>query len=303
MDGFEVDWLSIHARDPDLAKIRQWKVREVAQPVDPQSLTPDGRRLMGEWVRLCLYGGVLRWQSQDPATGQLMSPAVVPVLERHKVWFSYHQALGHARGQRMVQALRGRVFWKGMVGDLRHWEAECQQCVLGWARLEEKVPLHPVVSRYPFEILAMDYLSLGQVNDCYPYILVITDLFSRYAVAIPMKDQSAQTTVKALWRNVIQVVRELCELYGCTKSRTTPYHPQGNRACEWFNKTLLGLLNTLDQEGQVRWAEQLPYLLQAYNNIPHSSTALLKTWILFIQHISLCYMIRCFCKQLQNNVA
>lgn len=178
----------------------------MTQPVDLQSLTPDGRWLLGEWEWLCLSGGVLRWQSQDPATGQLLSPVVIPVLEWNKVLFSYHQTLGHARGQWMVQALSGRVIWKGMVGDLRRWEAECRQCVLGRVGPEEKAPLHPVVSRYPFEILAMDCLSLGRVNDSYPCILVITDLVSRYAVAFPTKDQSAQTTVKALWRDGIQVL-------------------------------------------------------------------------------------------------
>lgn len=177
---------------------------------------------------------------------------------------------------------------------------------MGRAGQQEKASLHPVVSQYPFEILAMDYLSLGRVNDSHPYILVITDLFSRYAFAVPTRDQSALTTAKALWKNVIQlfgcperiltdqggafeseVMQELCQLYGCTKVRTTPYHPQGNGACELFNRTLLGLLNTLDQQGQLHWAERLPYLLQAYNNTPHSSTGLAPFYVIFGRHARL----------------
>lgn len=125
-------------------------------------------------------------------------------------------------------------------------------------------------------------------------------------MAVPTKDQTAQTTVKVLWKHVIQVfgcperiltdrggafeselMRELCQVYGCTKSRTTPYHPQGNGACERFNQTLLGLLNTLDQEGQTHWMERLPHLLQAYNNTPHSSTGLAPFYVLFGRHARL----------------
>ena len=197
----------------------------------------------------------------DLSTGHPLTPVVVPAGEQHKVWTSCHQAFGHARGQRIVDCLRARVYWEGLVRDSQRWTAECQQCVLGHAGREVRAPLHSVVSHYPFEILALDYLSLGRVNDAYPHILVMTDLFSKYAVAVPTKDQTAQTTVRVLWRNVIQVfgcperiltesdlMRQLCQVYGCTKSRTTPYHPQGNGACERFNQTLLGLLNTLDQE-------------------------------------------------------
>lgn len=45
-------------------------------------------------------------------------------------------------------------------------------------------------------------------------------------------------------------MRQLCEMYGCTKCWTTPYHPQGNGTCERFNQTLISLLATLDVEVQ-----------------------------------------------------
>lgn len=163
-----------------------------------------------------------------------------------------------------------------------------------------------MLSHYPFEVLALDYLSLGRVNDSHPYILLITDLLSRYTIAVPTEDQSAQTTLRVLWKNVIQVfgsperilidrggafdleiVWELCQLYGCTKSHSTPYHLEGNEACEWFNQTLLALLDTLEQEGQVRWVEWLLSLLQAYNNSPHSSTGLAPFYALFGRHARL----------------
>lgn len=63
-------------------------------------------------------------------------------------------------------------------------------------------------------------------------------------------------------------MKQLCDLYRVTKSRTTPYHPAGNGQVERMNQTLLVTLHTLEAEKQSRWPEYLPELLQAYNNTP-----------------------------------
>ncbi|XP_073515516.1 uncharacterized protein [Phyllobates terribilis] len=69
-----------------------------------------------------------------------------------------------------------------------------------------------------------------------------------------------------------QLITELLQVYGIQQSRTTPYHPQGNGACERFNRTLLQMLRTLEQRQKERWTEFLPELMWAYNNRVHSTT-------------------------------
>ena len=58
------------------------------------------------------------------------------------------------------------------------------------------------------------------------------------------------------------------------QSTTTPYNPRGNSQCEHFNRTLFGLMQSLDQEQKPNWPIYLPSLVYAYNATPHSTTGL-----------------------------
>lgn len=144
-----------------------------------------------------------------------------------------------------------------MEGEVRQFHQGCVACSLQKERMEPKAPLNPITSSYPLEVVGLDFLSLGRPIDTYQNILVATDFFTRFSWAIPTRDQTAQTTVRALWTHIIQpfgcparyhsyrspnfesaLMKQLCATYGITKSRTTAYHPEGNGSAERFNQTL-----------------------------------------------------------------
>lgn len=148
-----------------------------------------------------------------------------------------------------------------------------------------------IITHAPLEVVALDFLTLSRPTDAYQYVLVATDLFTKYAWAIPTRDQTASTTVKVILKHIIETVgcpehfhwdqganfdsallKELCKYFGCRKSRTTPYHLEGNATCERWNRTLLNMLGTLEIEQRSRWVQHLPELVQAYNNSTHAST-------------------------------
>lgn len=122
-----------------------------------------------------------------------------------------------------------------------------------------------IVTTGPLELLSIDYLTI-EVQGKKQNILVILDHFTKFASAICTVDQKAKTVAKALWSNFFMIygfpkrilsdrgqdfeshlLRELCELAGIKKCRTSPYHPSGNPVERW-NRTLIGMIRSLEDE-------------------------------------------------------
>ena len=143
---------------------------------------------------------------------------------------------------------------------------------------------------YPLELVCMDFLTLEPARGI-GNILVITDHYTKYAIAIPTKNQTAKTTAEFFFNQFIvnygiptiihsdqganfesEIIKELCNLTNMKKSRTTLYHSQGNAGPERFNRTLLDMLGTLETCQKENWKKYVSCLTFAYNNTPHEAT-------------------------------
>ena len=156
--------------------------------------------------------------------------------------------------------------------------------------LIKTMPVH-IETQEPMEILAMDFCSVERSSLGKEHILVVTDLFTKFVWAFPTKDQKATTVARILIEEIFykfgiprrihsdqgrsfesSLIRNICRKYDVVKSRTSPYHPEGNGQTERFNRTLYGLLRTLDQEKRQKWHLYLNSLISIYNSTPHSVT-------------------------------
>ena len=143
------------------------------------------------------------------------------------------------------------------------------------------------------ELLCIDFTKVDITKGGKENILVLTDAFSKYSQAFVTSNQKALTVAKLLvdkWFSVYgipsrihsdqgrsfdnEIIAHLCHMYGVRQSTTTPYNPCGNSQCEHFNRTLFGLMWSLDQEQKPNWPIYLPSLVYAYNATPHSTTGL-----------------------------
>lgn len=151
----------------------------------------------------------------------------------------------------------------------------------------------------PLELVCMDFLSLEADKSGTKDILVITDHFTKFAVAIPTPNQKARTVAKYLWENFMvhygipeklhsdqgpdfesRTIKELCRVAGIHKVRTTPYHPRGNPV-ERFNRTLLDILRTLKTQDKLSWRDQVKPLVHAYNCTRNKVTGLTPYELMF----------------------
>lgn len=206
---------------------------------------------------------------------------------RNGVLQSLQNDMGHMGVERTVDLIRARIYWPKMYMAVENMIKTCERCVRRKTLPETAAPLVNIKTCRPLELACMDFLSLEPDRSNTKDILVITDHFTKYAVAIPTTNQRACTVAKCLWDNFIvhygfperlhsdqgpyfesKTIKELCELAGIKK---VPYHPCGNPV-ERFNRTLLQMLGTLSQPDKLHWKDFVKPLVHAYNCTKNETT-------------------------------
>ena len=253
---------------------------------------------------LKLYKDVLyrKSYSDNSTTKKTMWQLVVPKLFRERALSGCHDDVGHQGILRTLSLLRERFYWPGMQEEATQYVMRCSRC-LRRKTPPQVAPLQPILVTQPLELVHMDYLSLESSKGNIENVLVITDHFTRYALAYPSKTQTAQATARILWDNFIchygfpekfisdqgrnfesDLIKELCKIAGVKKVHTTPYHPQGNGQCERFNSTLCNMLGTLSDEEKSDWKSHLGCMTHAYNCTKHASTTYSPYYLMFGRH-------------------
>ncbi len=191
-------------RDTDLSQIRQWKEKWLPRPEVYDSSSPYMKQLLREWDKILLQNGILGRLVLETGSALDTFQMIVPKQETNGLWRQYHKGMGHPSSERTLAALWQCCYQPRMTENVKEWTDTCLQCMCAKAGPEVRAPLVPIATSYPFEVVGVHYLSLGHPGDQNSYILVMTDMFSKYALAVPTKDQSANTTAQALYSSLIQ---------------------------------------------------------------------------------------------------
>ena len=150
-----------------------------------------------------------------------------------------------------------------------------------------------ITATYSFEKISWDIMRpLPPTPRGHQYILVVTDLFTKWVEAFPFPNTTANTLATILMNEIVcrfgvpahlhsdqganlhsAVVQKLCQLLGIHSTRTSAYHPEGNGQVERFNQTLEAMLaKMINDSDQHDWDLYLPKALMAYRTSLHEAT-------------------------------
>ena len=278
------DWLKLQREDQVIKLVSE----AIEAQEDLKTDLVEVKKLWKQRRQLELEDGILCRKRQEGNTVQ--KQIVLPQQSRKEVLTMVHNEMGHLGRDRVLELVRRRFFWVGMKEDVEKWIKDCERCLRRKQPTNQVAEMKHLTSERPMELLCMDFLCL-EPSGGYGNILVVTDNFTKYAMAVATRNQTAKTTARSLIELFInhygiperlhsdqganftsQVIRHMCEMLNISQSRTTPYHPQGNGQCERMNRTLLDMLGTMSEEKKSKWKEHLQSMVHAYNCTRHETT-------------------------------
>lgn len=225
-----------------------WRRGEPPAAAERRKEDADVRELVRQWKKIRDRGGVLYWVIYPPDGTREVLQLLLPQSLPDEVLFALHNEHGHQGCERTTHLVRERCYWPNLRKDVEQWCQQCERCVVAKAvQPRVRTFLGALLASRPLKIVALDFTTLEQASDGHENVLVVTDLFSKFTQAYPTPNQKAGTVARVLtgkwfyvygipqrihsdqgWCFESDLIQNLCQLYGVEKSRTTPYHPEGN---------------------------------------------------------------------------
>ena len=179
-----------------------------------------------------------------------------------------------------------------MYNDIRKDIISCIICQIcdkkESAKAKSSWPIH---TNHLFERFGLDYVGpLTESSSGNQYIIVATEYYTKWPIAIPTKTADGSITARFLYSEIFctfgspleilidrgiyfrnNMIKEFCKLVQVNHKFSTPYHPQTNGAVENLNGVLINTLRKLTIKYPTHWDTWLPTALYAYRTKVHST--------------------------------
>eukprot|EP00736_Rhodelphis_marinus_P012019 Rmarinus@m.1179 len=199
----------------------------------------------------------------------------------------------HAGIQRTFEKVSTMFYWKGCYTDVEKWVKACEVCqTIKPVRMMVGGKMEAVVVNRAMQLMALDPVGpLVRSANGNRYVLVFSDYYTKYSIAFPVQDITAETVADIFVHEVMcrlglpeklltdrgmnlraEVFAALCAKLGVRRGFTTAYHPQGDGQVERFNHTLIKMVTAYISDDHKDWDEHLALVCFAYNTTRHVTT-------------------------------
>lgn len=135
-------------------------------------------------------------------TGEAIRP-YIPATLRERIFYMFHDA-AHPGPKVTDRVIRQRYVWPNMHRDIAKWCKNCIDCQQSKiSRHVQSIPEKFVAPDGRFEHVHMDIVGPLPESNGYRYCLTLIDRFSRWPVAVPIRDIEAPTITRAFYDNWI----------------------------------------------------------------------------------------------------
>ena len=228
----------------------------------------------------------------------------IDVERKQKIIHEMHDCPigGHQGITRTLERIQLYTTWPNIEQEVKDYIRKCQICQKNKQGRETKQMLEITDTQLePWNKIYLDIIGPMPVTEGgNKYILLCQDNLSKYVIAVPLQDQTADQVVTQFVERIISVFgipsmimtdqgsnfmsdlfSRICKLFKIEKINTTAYHPESNGALERTHKTLVTYLRCFVDLKLNNWDEWIPYACFMYNTTPHSVTKFSPYTLLF----------------------
>ena len=287
-------WRQLQENDPYVKATLEWleekKKKKLQDYLKEIKNTEEGVSMRREQKKFVIKDSLLyKGSEENKKSPDYFLQLVVPKGKyRDLAIKGCHDQAGHQGIARTKSLLADRFWWPGMLLKAEEVVKGCITCIKHQGK-KVRAMMTPNFITNPGELLHVDFTSVESnlnpkeqtksIN-----ILVVSDHFTRHAMAFLTPDQEAATVARVLWKGYFSIfglpqrmmsdrgtnftagiIKELSNLLGIDRVLTSPYHPQTNGQVERLNRTIFGLIGKMSDEQKVEWSQHLHALIHAYN--------------------------------------
>jgi transposase InsO family protein len=217
---------------------------------------------------------------------------IVPTSMVESVLSHFHGSFirGHLGANKTYATMRELFQWRGMRRDVRKYINACKACQARkpTRRLKHGMTRSLVATR-PWQICCIDFFgNWPESTEGYKYLLTIHCMFTRWPIAVPMKEKSAAAVALAIVHHVVyqhgapeliwsdrepgfaaEAMKIIARRFGSNKSETTGYQPQANSSLERFHTYLaqaMTLVRTKHAKDWPQWVEPVLFMYRIAQN-------------------------------------